>query len=58
VDFPDEFDSSMVLPLPLDFRASLNNLEIRAVSVRVCAEFLQHRYERLQRLPVFSWPGA
>jgi hypothetical protein len=58
VDFPDEFDASMVLDLPSDFRVNLNNLEIRALSVRVCPSFLQHRYERLQRLPAFSWPGA
>ena len=58
VDFPDEFDASMVLHLPLGYCVSPNNLEIRDVSVRVCASFLEHLYERLQRLPIFSWPGA
>jgi hypothetical protein len=58
VDFPDEFDASMVLDLPLDYCVNLTKLEIRAVSVRVCAEFLQHLYELLQWLPVCSWPGA
>jgi len=58
VDFPDEFDTSMVLHLPLGYCVNLNKLEIPAVSVRVCAAFLQRRYEHLQRLPVFSWPGA